>query len=78
MEHINRNAISCLGSNTTNESIQRAGKCIKVLMEITNQPDNVNGVLLESYTITLKVMRSRCEKDDCTTAIAKGYQQYKE
>ena len=50
MEHINRNvktAISCIGSNITNESIQRAGKCIKVLMEIMNQLENVNGVPLE-------------------------------
>lgn len=48
MEHLNRTvktAISCLGSNVTNESIQRAGKCIKVLIEIMNQFDNVNGAV---------------------------------
>ena len=56
IEHLNRmfkNAISRLGPNTVDSSLQRTGKALKALMDVQQRFDLVTGVIPESSYHTL-------------------------
>ena len=57
MEHLNRifkDAISKLGPNTIDNSLQRTGKALKSLMDIQQRFDSVTGITLESSYHTFR------------------------
>ena len=57
MEHMNRmfkNAISKLGPNTIDKSLERTGKALKLLNEILHNYDKATGIPIESGYHTFK------------------------
>jgi len=60
MEHLNReckNALSGLGANINDHSVQRVGKCIGRMQTILHKYDQVNGVRGDSGTHTRRSRR---------------------